>query len=167
MAPCGINNYLLGDVPPGFLSGLASPTSDPSKEVIVNLCNNRPGRYVPSETLDVMEDVPLMVLLSNNLFMDFENDVLCNNDLWLGNLGDVNKFRCNAIFCPVRTYNSIGRHVHGMPCKRCDSNLYMGSTTCGNIRSDDVVDDANEERSILNKLFKLMDGPLFWTVRTG
>lgn len=96
----------------------------------------------------------------------------------VGQVMDESGEGCDAILCPVGTYNDYGRAQGGENggCLPCPSNIYMGQTGCeadgtngdsviGELDADGdgVIDDTdNLEKKILDKLYFTTGGPS-WT----
>ena len=148
-------NAFSGSISSDFLKGI-----DKSKPVKIDLRDNKITGAVPSSALSGFSDIT--VLLANNQISEIP-DTVCNEYNATGtssmNGGDVKKFGCNAILCPVGFFNSLGRASRGMDCKQCNEENYatfLGSTDCG----EDI------QKDILNRFFADLNGP-DWTSKDG
>jgi len=116
------HNSLEGDLPPTLLSS----GSAPQRKIVVNVSYNQIGGVIPG-TLVWMENLSLQIQGNKITQVD---PVLCNNVGW--NDFDVRSFGCDAILCPVGTWNALGRQTNeDVPCEKCRGAKFMGSTTCG------------------------------------
>lgn len=122
-------NSLTGEIPSSFLGNTAIEKFEGGK-ITVDLSDNMLSGVVPDE---LSRFVYLELYLKGNKFIDID-EALCAEEFW--NEGNVNKYGCNAIMCPVGTYNSQGRQTSDSnDCKECSKTKYMGSETCSKAES--------------------------------
>ena len=84
--------------------------------------------------------------------------------------GIFKQFGCDAILCPLASYNAIGRQDSEVnPCQFCPSSLYYGQTSCNNtgsqipIESMDLLPtDVAQEKKALS-IFYHKCGGNYWT----
>jgi Leucine-rich repeat (LRR) protein len=151
-------NSLSGTVPYDFLDGL----EDKGQEIYVNLNNNEISGVLPAS---LAQFSILNIFLSGNKISEIAPG-LCKKEDWM--YGLVNKFNCEAILCPLDTYNEFGLHhsdsVGDYPCLACPSDekaMYYGSKQCMSADTDSTI-----ERQTLKEFFNTMDGPN-WKVATN
>ena len=122
------NQLLEGEIKPFFLSGA------PKGEIVkVDLMNNYIEGEVPSS---MVEFDRLTLFLSGNKITDLP-DTFCTKMSWMdgmvGKVADGGSSGCDAILCPLKTYNDYGRALPEEPCRSCSDTLpYMGAWECKN-----------------------------------
>lgn len=147
------SNSMTGSIPTDFLSGV---------EDVDQLMQIRIGYN------NFMGTVPASLSRFTNMKLDAVKtqltqvpSALCSLTGWMnGEVGEVISAGgngCDAILCPVGTYNSYGRAESGTngECKSCSSGKYAGQTTCTGVSSD----SDNMEKEILDNLFVETGGP--------
>lgn len=141
-------NGLTGSIPYNFLGGVQNKAS----QIQVDLTSNTLTGTLPA-SLTQFDNMSLYV--AGNRITAIA-DGICSKSGWLS--GDVGSFQCDAVLCPVGTYNAIGRKSStGPACQPCSTgtNGYLGSFEC--LTSSEVQEGS--EREILEKLYNEMDGP--------
>ena len=140
-------NMLTGNIPKALLGG----TDEDAEGLMIWLSYNQLTGAVPSE-LDRFDELDLV--LEGNQITSLPNE-LCDGDNQNWMRGNVEYFGCDAILCPVGTYNPIGRQKHDSdPCVKCPiaaTAQFMGSVNC----------ETFSERLILKELF-LSTGGATW-----
>jgi len=138
-------NSLTGSIPENFLSddlsanrNMKDRNGDRSlatltrlnEKITVGLMGNRIEGSIPSSLAAFQR---LNIDLSDNLITDIDPAV-CENAAWMGS--DVGSFGCDAILCPVGTFNQYGRQTNiRNPCQQCDGDGseqsdFLGATKC-------------------------------------
>jgi len=132
------SNSLTGRIPSNFL-GYSDYLND---DIDIDLSNNQLSGTFPSTWADF-----------DNLFIDLAGNKitsvapqLCEMSKW--QYGEVAN-SCDAILCPIGTYNDYGRQTSDQECLPCALAEYMGTNVCG---------QKNNQRSTLFKLFYSLDG---------
>lgn len=118
------SNLLVGTIPATFLTAAVNAKTE---EWQVDLGENNLDGDVPA-SLEILAGLNLTLSLSNNAFRSFEGNSLCDNTNWNG--GDVSKFGCNGIACPIGSTSRSGRATTLFPCQRCTAAVFVGTTTC-------------------------------------
>lgn len=115
------DNDFTGQIPKAFL------WSAPKDELItVDLRNNHLTGEFASRRMNDFYKMNLFV--TGNQFDGLDPD-LCENTQWLG--GEVGKFNCEAIMCPIGSWAPEGRRTANDECvDGCVSALWMGMTNC-------------------------------------
>ena len=116
------HNNLDGVIPATFLASVKN-----DQLVTVDLRYNRFGGNIPLELGNILR---LNLYISSNLFQSIPPS-LCIND-WNG--GDVDKYGCDGLLCPLGTFNAYGRATSGVDCLTCEDSQhsqYLGNTFCG------------------------------------
>jgi len=162
------SNMMTGSIPEDFLSGVANF----SRPMEINIGYNQFTGTVP-ETLKRFIHMRFDAV-KNKLTM--VNPALCNRRDWfnedVGHYIDKGGNGCDAILCPVKTYNDFGRARTdaGGDCKPCPSGRYIGQVTCDGQFDEDTtattVEIENLEKKILDKLYYESGGPS-WTKSNG
>ena len=141
------NNQFSGTLPKKFIS-----SSPRDKRITVDLRNNELKGVIQESSLDRFE--LMNIYLSGNQFTHISNN-LCTKNGWMsgniGNIGDNEESRCNAILCPVQTWAALGRWTYEENCKTCNSAKFMGMTEC----QDNTT---NIQKKILIDFYNNMDG---------
>jgi len=116
-------NSLDRPIPANFLADV--PFEVP---MFVDLSSNKIPGFIPSE-LDRFANFNL-IIHDNEILSLF--GTLCDNDNYMWQDGEVEKFSCDAIMCPPGTSNPIGRQDSATnPCVPCQfGNAFYGSTKC-------------------------------------
>jgi hypothetical protein len=123
------SNQLTGTVPPTLLAG-----SPRDKKVLVDLSKNNLAGMVPA---DIGRLSRLTILLQDNQITGLQRGICDVEGL---NDYTVMSFGCDAILCPVGTWNQLGRQSNeDMPCEPCNKAKYMGSTHCGKSGATNVA----------------------------
>jgi len=139
-------NSLTGDLPSSFLRGI----SDKSLDITVDLTNNEITGEVPS---GLKQFSRLSIFLVGNK-IDALDSSLCEMENWMD--GAVKYRGCDAILCPLGTFNEYGREANeGSSCSTCPFTYtapYYGSVSC--------IPDTGEydERDILKKFYEATKG---------
>lgn len=138
-------NSLTGSIPDDFLGGI-----DTFDEVVeVNLASNHLTGDVPTQLAAFQK---LNIDVTNNYITSIDHS-LCTRGSWQHE--SVSLYSCNAILCPVGTYNSDGRQSsEDTPCLQCSGKSvspFMGQTSC-------LSEEKAKERYILELLFNSTGG---------
>jgi len=135
------SNKLTGTLPTDFLA-----TTARGNEVIdIQLGDNLITGTVPASWGNRFNDLRLD--LTGNRVTGIA-DELCGLENWMD--GAVGDYRCDAILCPIGTYNEFGRQTAaGSSCRTCIENRVMGATSC----AGEVLDQNLTEIDILSELF--------------
>lgn len=118
------NNYLTGSIPNDFLARTANSTTNGN--ITVDLADNRLTGELPA-ALDNLQNLNFRFNFADNRFSSI-NPVLCDNANW--EEGTTVEFSCDALMCPIGTFNPTGRRTPDQPCQPCQSAEYMGQSTC-------------------------------------
>ncbi|KAL3785970.1 hypothetical protein HJC23_005679 [Cyclotella cryptica] len=98
---------------------------------LLDMSHNQLSGLIPSSFL---ENVPVSrqveVDLSDNQLTSIDS-LVCSNSNW--NRGDVEKYGCNGLLCPIRYYSNTGRQSSLGGCVHCPSASYLGSTECPDV----------------------------------
>jgi Leucine-rich repeat (LRR) protein len=147
------SNQLTGLLPSDFLLNSRHLEGD----INVGLSDNQLAGSIPSEWSRFDK---LFVDLAGNQISSIPT-ALCSKTGWMG--GAVGEFQCDAILCPIGTYNNLGRKTDGIStCNSCPENSLLGATFCG----DQGTTDETAEINILLDLFSQTGGPS-WKIKTG
>jgi Leucine-rich repeat (LRR) protein len=125
------DNGLMGPLPKDLLKAVAE-----SSEIFLDLSDNRLTGTVPG---DLSRFAQMTVLLRDNRITGI-NANLCEQTLWNG--GDVEKFQCDAIMCPKRTFSQLGRASDEISCRSCSKNNFLGGSTCGGSAASSLMGSA-------------------------
>ena len=139
-------NAFKGEIPSTFLDGLKT-----DQDTVVDLSFNHISGKVPEE---LSRFDSLFIDLAGNKITELPS-VLCQNNNWMnGKLGSLpaEQDPCDAIMCPIGSFNELGRlNDISRPCRTCtngeEDSPYYGSTHCG-----------SSERTILMELYSLLNG---------
>ena len=113
-------NQLTGTVPATLMEN-----STAQEKIFIDLSNNHLSGTVPA---DLKRLERLQIHLQNNQITALADD-LCKAKGWQDN--DVEQYGCDAIVCPIGTYNAAGRQsFDGGECAFCKVAKYMGQTRC-------------------------------------
>ena len=116
-----------GQIPDNFFGRSVQGTTASTK-VTIDLSDNMLIGTVPSG-LSRIDFVDLY--LKGNRFSSLSPS-LCTKNNW--NEGQVGNHFCDAIMCPIGTYNEQGRQTNNNNvCKECEEVKYMGSETCSGV----------------------------------
>lgn len=113
-------NELSGSVPENFLHR----SSVSAELVTVDIAANWFTGSIP-ESLDRFDN--FFINLSNN-WIEGVPQALCEKEMWMDGL--VGQYGCNALLCPIGTYNAIGRQTADAVCEDCANGCYYGELTC-------------------------------------
>jgi Leucine-rich repeat (LRR) protein len=124
-------NHFTGTIPASFMSGRSSTNSN--SLVTIELVDNYLTGTVPGALADRFNQLTLYVRGNKLSGID---EALCSKAKW--NNGDVGQYGCDAVACPVDTYNTLGRRSSDndlvKTCYPCDEAgyeaPYLGSTQC-------------------------------------
>lgn len=145
------SNSLTGTLPPDLLKFTEK------KRIELQLSDNRFEGTVPGAWASTFDE--LVVDLTGNLLTGIDN-ALCQQEEWMdGSVGDYN---CDALLCPIGTWNEFGRRTDsGSVCRECTTHSIqtLGSKEC-------TGGDMNEEIAILKELYYTTGGAS-WTNDTG
>jgi Leucine-rich repeat (LRR) protein len=138
-------NSLIGELPSNFL---------------INSRNLQSGIYIGLSDNRLEGTIPDGWSRFDTLFLDLaENQIsgiaasLCNKANWMD--GAVQKYQCDAILCPVGTYNTIGFKTDNVSsCLSCPSSTSLGATSCN---GQGTTDDSSE-LNILLDIFRATGG---------
>ena len=138
-------NSLTGTIPDNFLSGIDSQ----DEAINVVLKNNRLTGTLPG-SLSIFSK--LYIDITDNKLNAISSS-LCAMDGWMD--GAVGKYQCDAILCPLGTFNLEGRQSSDrdkcVPCTDDNPSPYLGSTTCAAVQKV-------QERQVLEALFEATGG---------
>ena len=116
-------NEISGSIPPYFLAGTPE-----TAEVVIDLSDNLIMGVVP-KSLARFENIDL--LLEGNFITDMDKE-LCQKTAW--NDGDVGRYGCNGLLCPVGTFAPVGRQSKdAYYCKKCPNSPFLGASKCDGI----------------------------------
>lgn len=150
------SNKLTGSLPTSFLQY----TRHGSDRVEVILSDNMLTGTLPG-SWGTWFDRLFVDLAGNNI--TGIDPALCSKERWMD--GSVQNFQCNAILCPVNTYNEAGRQSDSLStCASCPSSSpssFLGSTNCG-----DVNLTSSDEFGLLESFYYSVSGNR-WTNNTG
>ena len=119
------SNNLTGTIPSEWLPDVSFIKQTSLEKVTIDLSDNQLTGEVP---VGLSHFDYLDIYLKGNKISTIDSH-LCEKDNW--NEGVVAYHGCNAILCPVGTYNSQGRQTsNNNPCISCSKVRYMGSETC-------------------------------------
>ena len=139
-------NMLTGTLPSNFLMNSRRLQS----RIEVGLSNNRLEGAIPDGWSRFEQ---LFLDLAGNQITDIPYS-LCTKSNWMN--GAVQTFGCNAILCPVGTYNTIGYQADASSsCLNCPSSTSYGATFCG---SGQGTTDTSSELNILLDVFGATGG---------
>lgn len=155
-------NSFSGSIPSDFLRHNVQ-TMEP---VSIGITNNLLTGTIP-KSLERFEALSIDIV--GNQITEIPEE-LCDKGGWMGGL--VEEFKCDAILCPLGTYNLLGRAFGtNNPCLPCDNNsnnvdnsttmLYLGATTC-----DTGIQEEQDTWKILGDFYLAMSGGK-WTLRDG
>jgi Leucine-rich repeat (LRR) protein len=115
------DNRLVGSIPESFLTLIPF-----SAELEVDLSSNHLEGSIPTA---LTRFVNLNIYLKDNKLTEI-NEQLCSMNDW--NEGDVGRFGCNGILCPVGQFSPNGRHSSSGECQECASGraLHLGASNC-------------------------------------
>ena len=141
-------NHYTGTIPSSLLSG--SSNSNMNNVVTIDLADNYLTGSVPGSLADHFNNLNLIIHGNDLTSLD---TALCSKSQW--NHGDVGKYGCDAIACPIGTYSTMGRRSADndlvKTCYTCDGigyeAAYLGSTEC-----------VLEQKKILQHFYNLTGG---------
>ncbi|KAI2502723.1 serine/threonine kinase [Fragilaria crotonensis] len=115
------DNRLVGSIPESFLTLIPF-----SAELEVDLSSNQLTGSIPTALTRFLN---LNIYLKDNKLTEI-NEQLCSMNDW--NEGDVGRFGCNGILCPVGQFSPTGRHSSSGECQACASGraLHLGASNC-------------------------------------
>lgn len=118
------DNSFTGAIPKNFLKKSVML----NETINLHLSSNQLTGEIPSEFSRFKK---LNLYLVENQIHSVANR-LCNKGEWMS--GTVSQYGCDAILCPVNTYNKQGRQVDDeTPCMDCDEDemtLHLGASEC-------------------------------------
>lgn len=138
-------NSLTGTIPTDFLAGIDS------KDATINvvLKSNKLTGTLPGSLSTLSK---LYIDVTENKLEAIDSS-LCSASGWMD--GAVAQFQCDAILCPIGTFNLEGRQISDnavcQPCTGSDSSPYLGSTSCAAVQKV-------QERQVLETLFEATGG---------
>merc|ERR1712238_247078 len=139
------NNQLTGTIPSNFMSGIVETNS----LIYVHLDHNHLIGTVPSSLATFSK---INIDLAGNLITAI-GDGLCDQSEW--NDGNVGRYRCDGILCPMGEFSPSGRQTNSNDaCQACpgkENSSYLGDTTCVQIVKQ-------REREILGIFFEATKG---------
>mmetsp|Transcript_48680 Transcript_48680/g.55180 ORF Transcript_48680/g.55180 Transcript_48680/m.55180 type:complete len:2664 (+) Transcript_48680:160-8151(+) len=139
------NNQLTGTIPSNFMSGIVETNS----LINARLDHNHLVGTVPSSLATFSK---INIDLAGNLITAI-GDGLCDQSEW--NDGNVGRYRCDGILCPMGEFSPSGRQTNSNDaCQACPgkkNSSYLGDTTCVQIAKQ-------REREILGKFFEATKG---------
>jgi len=139
------NNQLTGTIPSNFMSGIVETSS----RINARLDHNHLVGTVPSSLATFSK---INIDLAGNLITAI-GDGLCDQSEW--NDGNVGRYRCDGILCPMGEFSPSGRQTNSNDaCQACpgkENSSYLGDTTC-------VTLAKQREREILGKFFEATKG---------
>jgi Leucine-rich repeat (LRR) protein len=113
-------NLIHGSIPLNFLSTLPD-----NEEILIDMGNNKLTGTVPA-SLARFDDLSLQ--LRNNQLTSIDSE-LCSKSKWNG--GDVGRYKCAGLLCPIATSSSNGRQSSNEDrCIPCKESSYLGSSAC-------------------------------------
>jgi Leucine-rich repeat (LRR) protein len=112
------DNHLSGTIPSDFLASIPIQSFQ-----YLSLANNRLEGELPNSLSKI--SVEKYNVTDNEITKI--GDGLCSRDLG----GMIEKYGCNAVLCPIGTWNSFGRQLNDDEvCETCLSNPFFGATQC-------------------------------------
>ena len=124
------SNGLSGTIPNNFLRDISQNGKTSLEKLTVDLSDNQLSGTISA---GLTRFDYLNLFLKGNQFISIDSQ-LCEKDNW--NEGVVAYHGCNAIVCPIGSYNAQGRQTNNNnPCLSCDKVKYMGSEACSNAHS--------------------------------
>ena len=147
------SNSMTGSIPTDFLSGI----EDTDQLMQIRIGYNDFVGTIPS-SLSRFSNMKLNAVKTQLVKVPAS---LCSLSGWMD--GEVGKViagggnGCDAILCPVGTYNYYGRAESGTDgeCKNCPGGKYAGQTSCSGLSSN----NENMEKTILDDLYVQTAGP--------
>jgi Leucine-rich repeat (LRR) protein len=145
-------NSLTGTIPTDFLRH----NENTNVPISIGLANNMFTGALP-KSLERFQS--LSIDLAGNSISEIPTE-LCDLGGWMGGL--VQKYKCDAILCPIQTYNKEGRASSDSSlCQPCtDGYEFLGAQTCSSDPSE------QEPWQILAGFYLAMGGDQ-WTIATG
>ena len=146
-------NELTGPLPEDLLRF----TERGSDRIEIQLSDNKLGGAIPGAWADRFDE--LILDLTGNLIISIDNS-LCQKEDWMD--GTVGDYHCDAILCPIGTYNEFGRRTdEASICRECTSRTIsvLGSKECEG-------QDLNDEIALLKELY-FATGGATWANNTG
>lgn len=115
------DNQLTGSIPDSFLTLIPF-----SAELEVDLSSNQLTGAIPT---DLTRFLNLNIYLKDNKLTEI-NEKLCSMNDW--NEGDVGRYGCNGLLCPIGHFSPNGRHSSSGECQQCAPGraLHLGSSNC-------------------------------------
>lgn len=150
------SNSMTGTIPSDFLSGIA----DVDQLMAIDIGYNKFHGTVP-DTLSRFTNMRLLAMKNEITKVD---PALCTLTGWIN--GEVGKIitaggnGCDAILCPVGTYNTYGRQTSGGDgaCLSCPDGKFAGQTGCIGITDESLT----TEKRIIDKIY-VETGGSNWT----
>jgi Leucine-rich repeat (LRR) protein len=139
------SNNLTGSLP----SNLLVNSRHLQKNILIGLSDNELQGTIPSSWSRFEQ---LSVDLTGNKITGISSS-LCSKLGWME--GTVSKFQCDAILCPLGTYNVIGRKTDDIfPCLSCPGSTSMGTKFC----DEEGTKDVSSEINILHDIYSRTGG---------
>lgn len=136
------SNSLSGTLPENFMMR----SQNLGEIITVDLSSNKISGGIPSSWTRFGY---LNLNIADNR-IEFISGGICEMTGWLdGSVGDHSS--CDSILCDVGKFSSLGRHTDYSPCVPCETAVYMGSTSCGELNDDEVL-------TILEAFYSSTDG---------
>lgn len=111
-----------------MFTGNIQDMSFPRTIKLLDISSNYLTGDVPSTFLQyVPQDVQVVLDLSDNKITGIHESICSMSNL---NRGDVEKYGCNGLMCPIDYYSNTGRQSSLGECLYCPSASYLGSTKC-------------------------------------
>lgn len=144
------SNSLSGNLPDSFMQF----SHYLGESIKVDLSRNQITGEIPSSwsRFDYLD-----LNLANNR-IDHIPGAICNMQGWLGGAVALHS-SCDSILCDVGSFSSLGRHTDYSPCVSCSNAVYMGATSCGDFRNEEIL-------NILEAFYYSTDGDN-WYINSG
>lgn len=146
-------NSFTGIVPSNFLAGV-----NPTTFEYVDISSNSISGELPGILARLAIDG---IYFSDNQISSI-SDNLCDESL----SPLTQKYQCNAILCPPKTYNELGKQKSDeTPCRECPDKEFYGASHCGDsddsgpVGPEDISErQARKEMKILQRFYDAMGG---------
>lgn len=110
------------------LTGRLEDVTFPRTIKLLDVSSNQISGSVSSTFLqNVPASVEVQVDLTDNQITSIDERICTKSSL---NRGDVGRYGCNGLLCPIEYYSNTGRHSSLGGCVFCPSAIYLGSTEC-------------------------------------
>ena len=108
------------------LTGRVGEITFPRTIKLLDISKNKLTGSIPQSFLqNIPSSEQIVVDLTDNQISSID-DSICTRS----NLGDVQKYGCNGLLCPIEYYSNTGRQSELGECIFCPTVLYLGSTEC-------------------------------------